>query len=156
MFRVLCFCNSPERPVPAVFGVFIDDRRLPSFMTRVGLNRRPEQGTKGCSFDCRCKDTTFSGRIQAFTLIFYARKAISSCNKISSVDFLSELYCRKNEKARKDSEVAEEMKRGHLVSMSFRVIWKSKCHFRCYSIYKYLFIYIYSDFLTLGKHNDPK
>ena len=141
MFRVLCFCNSPERPVPAVFGVFIDDRRLPSFMTRVGLNRRPEQGTKGCSFDCRCKDTTFSGRIQAFTLTFYARKAISSCNTISSIDFLSELYCRNNEKARKDSEVAEEMKRGHLVSMSFRVIWKSKCHFLCYSIYKYLFIY---------------
>ena len=156
MFRVLCFCNSPERPVPAVFGVFIDDRRLPSFMTRLGLNRRPEQGTKGCSFDCRCKDTTFSGRIQAFTLTFYVRKAISGCNTISSIDFLSELYCRNNEKARKDSEVAEEMKRGHLVSMSFRVIWKSKCHFCCYSIYKYLFIYIYSDFLTLGKHNDPK
>ena len=156
MFRVHCFCNSLERPVPAVFGVFIDDRRLPSFITRVGLNRRPEQGTKGCSFDCRCKDTTFSGRMQAFTLTFYARKTISSCNTISSIDFLSELYCRNNEKARKDSEVAEEMKRGHLVSMSFRVIWKSKCHFRCYSIYKYLFIYIYSDFLTLGKHNDPK
>ena len=149
-------CNSPERPVPAVFGVFIDDRRLPSFMTRVGLKRRPEQGTKGCSFDCRCKDTTFSGRMQAFTLTFYVRKAISSCNTKSSIDFLSELYCRNNEKARKDSEVAEEMKRGHLVSMSFRVIWKSKCHFHCYSIYKYLFIYIYSDFLTLGKHNDPK
>ena len=150
------FCNSPERPVSAVFGVFIDDRRLPSFMTRVGLKRRPEQGTKGCSFNCRCKDTTFSDRMQAFTLTFYARKAISSCNTISSIDFLSELYCRNNEKARKDSEVAEKMKRGHLVSMSFRVIWKSKCHFRCYSIYKYLFIYIYSDFLTLGKHNDPK
>ena len=115
-------CNSPECPIPAVFGVFIDDRRLPSFMTRVGLKRRPEQGTKGCSFDCRCKDTTFSGRIQAFTLTFYARKAVSSCNTISSIDFLSELYCRNNEKARKDSEVAEEMKRGHLVSMSFRVI----------------------------------
>ena len=73
---------------------FIDDRRLPSFMTRVGLKRRPEQGTKGCSFDCRCKDTTFSGRMQAFTLTFYARKAISSCNTISSIDFLSELYCK--------------------------------------------------------------
>ena len=71
-------CNSPERPVPAVFGVFIDDRRLPSFMTRVGLNRRPEQGTKGCSFDCRCKDTTFSGRMQAFTLTFYAENDVSS------------------------------------------------------------------------------
>ena len=94
--------------------------------------------------------------MQAFPLTFYARKAISSCNTISSIGFLSELYCRNNEKARKDSEVAEEMKRGHLVSMSFRVIWKSKCHFHCYSIYKYLFIYIYSDFLTLGKHNDPK
>ena len=91
-------------------------------MTRVGLKRRPEQGTKGCSFDCRCKDTTFLGRMQAFTLTFYVRKAISSCNTISSIGFLSELYCRNNEKARKDSEVAEEMKRGHLVSMSFRVI----------------------------------
>ena len=89
--------NSPECPVPAVFGVFIDDQRLPSFMTRVGLKRRPEQGTKGCSFDCRCKDTTFSGRMQAFTLTFYARKAISSCNTISSIDFLSELYCRNNQ-----------------------------------------------------------
>ena len=38
--------NSPERPVSAVFGVFIDDRRLPSFITRVGLNRRLERGTK--------------------------------------------------------------------------------------------------------------
>ena len=156
MFRVLCFATPQNAPFLPFFGVFIDDRRLPSFMTRVGLNRRPEQGTKGCSFDCRCKDTTFSGRMQAFTLTFYARKVISSCNTISSIDFLSKLYCRNNEKARKDSEVAEEMKRGHLVSMSFRVIWKSKCHFRCYSIYKYLFIYIYSDFLTLGKHNDPK
>ncbi|RGW67996.1 hypothetical protein, partial [Segatella copri] len=61
-------------------------------------------------------------RMQAFTLTFYVRKAISSCNTISSIGFLSELYCRNNEKARKDSEVAEEMKRGHLVSMSFRVI----------------------------------
>ena len=69
-----------------------------------------------------CKDTTFSDRMQAFTLTFYARKAISSCNTISSIDFLSELYCKNNENARKDSEVAEEMKRGHLVSMSFRVI----------------------------------
>ena len=90
-------CNSPERPVPAVFGVFIDDRRLSSFMTRVGLNRRPEQGTKGCSFDCRCKDTTFLGRIQAFTLTFYVRKAISSCNTVSSINSLSELYCRNNQ-----------------------------------------------------------
>ena len=40
-------------------ALFIDDQRLPSFMTRVGLKRRPEQGAKGCSFDCRCKDTTF-------------------------------------------------------------------------------------------------
>ena len=56
--------NSPECPVPAVFGVFIDDQRLPSFMTRVGLNRRPEQGTKGCSFDCRCKDTKTPGIYQ--------------------------------------------------------------------------------------------
>ena len=87
-------CNSPECPIPAVFGVFIDDRCLPSFMTRVGLKRRPEQGTKGCSFDCRCKDTTFSGRIQAFTLTFYVRKAVSSCNTISSTDVLPELYCR--------------------------------------------------------------
>jgi hypothetical protein len=60
--------------------------------------------------------------MQAFTLTFYARKAISGCNTISSVDFLSELYCRNNENARKDLELAEEMKRGHLVSMSFRVI----------------------------------
>jgi hypothetical protein len=81
-------------------------------MTRAGLNRRPEQGTKGCSFDCRCKDTTFLGRMQAFTLTFYARNAVSSCNTISSIDFLSELYCKNNENARKDSEVAEEMKRG--------------------------------------------
>ena len=98
MFRVLCFATPQNAPVPAVFGVFIDDRRLPSFMTRVGLNRRPEQGTKGCSFDCRCKDTTFSGRMQAFTLTFYARKAISICNTISYIGFLSELYCRNNEK----------------------------------------------------------
>ena len=69
--------NSPERPVPAVFGVFIDDQRLPSFMTRVGLKRRPEQGTKGCSFDCRCKDTTFLGRMQAFTLTFFRRSSVS-------------------------------------------------------------------------------
>ena len=53
--------DSPERPVSAVFGVFIDDRRLPSFITRVGLNRRLERGTKDCSFDCRCKDTKISG-----------------------------------------------------------------------------------------------
>ena len=69
--------NSPERPVPAVFGVFIDDQRLPSFMTRAGLKRRPEQGTKGCSFDCRCKDTTFLGRMQAFTLTFFPRSSVS-------------------------------------------------------------------------------
>ena len=56
--------NSPERPVSAVFGGFIDDRRLSSFMTRVGLNRRPEQGTRDCSFDCRCKDTEISGIYQ--------------------------------------------------------------------------------------------
>ena len=55
----------------------IDDRRLPSFMTRVGLKRRPEQGTKGCSFDCRCKDTTFLGRMQAFTLTFFRRSSVS-------------------------------------------------------------------------------
>ena len=61
-----------------LFRVFIDDRRLPSFITRVGLKRRPEQGTKGCSFDCRCKDTTFSGRMQAFTLTFYAENDVSS------------------------------------------------------------------------------
>ncbi len=117
-------CYSPERPVPAVFGVFIHARRLPCFITCVGLNRRPEEGTKGCSFDCRCKDKTFSGRMQAFTLTFYVRKAISSCNTkdktfsgrmqaftltfyvrkaisscntISSIGFLSELYCRNNQ-----------------------------------------------------------
>ena len=50
---------------------FIDDWRLPSFMTLAGLNRRPERGTKGCSFDCRCKDTTFFGRMQAFTPTFF-------------------------------------------------------------------------------------
>ena len=86
--------NSPESRSLPIFVVFIDDRRLPSFITRVGLKRRPEQGTKGCSFDCRCKDTTFSGRMQAFTLTFYVKKVISSCNTISSVDFLSELYCK--------------------------------------------------------------
>ena len=69
--------NSPECPIPAVFGVFIDDQRLPSFMPRVGLKRRPEQGTKGCSFDCRCKDTTFLGRMQAFTLNFFRRSSVS-------------------------------------------------------------------------------
>ena len=37
-----------------------------------------EQGTKGCSFDCRCKDTTFSDRMQAFTLTFYAENDVSS------------------------------------------------------------------------------
>jgi len=46
-------------------------------MTRVGLKRRPEQGTKGCSFDCRCKDTTFLGRMQAFTLTFFRRSSVS-------------------------------------------------------------------------------
>ena len=92
-----CFFKQlPRMPRSCRFGVFIDDQRLPSFMTRAGLKRRPEQGTKGCSFDCRCKDTTFSGRMQAFTLTFYVRKAISSCNTISSIDFLSELYCRNN------------------------------------------------------------
>ena len=125
-------------------------------MTRAGLKRRPEQGTKDCSFDCRCKDTTFLGRMQAFTLTFFQRSSLSDWLILISIGFLSELCYRNNEKQEKDSEVAEEMKRGHLVSMSFRVIWKSKCHFHCYSIYKYLFIYIYSDFLTLGKHNDPK
>ena len=139
-----------------LFLVFIDDRRLPSFMTRVGLNRRPEQGTKSCSFDCRCKDTTFLGRMQAFTLTFFRRSSVSDWLILISIGFLAELCYRNNEKQEIDSEVAEEMKKGHLVSMSFRVIWKSKCHFHCYSIYKYLFIYIYSDFLTLGKHNDPK
>ena len=69
--------NSQECPIPAVSGVFIDDQRLPSFMTRVGLKRRPEQGTKGCSFDCRCKDTTFLGRMQAFTLTFFRRSSVS-------------------------------------------------------------------------------
>uniref|UniRef100_UPI0025D33564 hypothetical protein n=1 Tax=Prevotella sp. TaxID=59823 RepID=UPI0025D33564 len=68
--------------------------------------------TKGCSFDCRCKDTTFSGRMQAFTLTFYARKAISSCNTISSIDFLSELYCRTMKNTRNESEVDEEIKKG--------------------------------------------
>ena len=37
--------------------VLIDDRRLPSFKTRCGLLWWPPSGTKGCSFDCRCKDT---------------------------------------------------------------------------------------------------
>ena len=87
--------------------------------------------------------------MQAFTLTFYARNAVSSCNTISSIGFLSELYCKNNENARKDSEVAEEMKRGHLVSMSFRVIWKSKCHLAAI-VYININIYIYySDFLTL-------
>ena len=57
---------------------FIDDRRLPSFMTLAGLNRRPERGTKGCSFDCRCKDTTFFGRMQAFTPTFFQRSNVRS------------------------------------------------------------------------------
>ena len=70
--------TTQKAPFPVLFLVFIDDRRLPSFMTRVGLNRRPEQGTKGCSFDCRCKDTTFSGRMQAFTLTFYVGNDVSS------------------------------------------------------------------------------
>ena len=112
MFRVRV-CNSPERPVPAVFGVFIDDRRLPSFITRVGLNRRPEQGTKGCSFDCRCKDTTFSSRMQAFTLTFYEGKSISGCDTISSIDFLSELYCRNNGAQEKDGNYLRKRKGGH-------------------------------------------
>ena len=142
MFRVLCFATPQNAPFLPFSGSSLMTGACHLFITRVGLKRRPEQGTKGCSFDCRCKDTTFSDRMQAFTLTFYVRKAISSCNTISSIDFLSELYCRNNEKARKDSEVAEKMKRGHLVSMSFRVIWKSKSHFRCYSIYKY-YLYIY-------------
>ena len=50
---------------------------LASFSS-VGLNRRPEQGTKGCSFDCRCKDTTFRDRMQAFTLTFYAENDVST------------------------------------------------------------------------------
>ena len=83
--------------------------------------------------------------MQAFTLTFYSGKAVSSCNTISSIDFLSELYCRNNEKARKDSEVAEEMKRGHLVSMSFGVIWKSKCHF---AAIVYINIYLYISIVT--------
>ena len=141
MFRVLCFATPQNAPFLPFSGSSLMTGACHLFITRVGLKRRPEQGTKGCSFDCRCKDTTFSGRKQAFTLTFYARKAVSNCNTISSVGFLSKLYRKNNEKARKDSEVAEKMKRGHLVSMSFRVIWKSKCHFRCYSIYKYLFIY---------------
>ena len=142
MFRVLCFATPQNAPFLPFSGVFIDDRRLPSFITRVGLKRRPEQGTKSCSFDCRCKDTTFWGRMQAFTLTFYAKNAVSSCNTISSIDFLSELYCKNNENARKDSEVAEEMKRGHLVSMSFRVIWKSKCHLAAIVYINYLYISI--------------
>ena len=86
--------NSPECPVPAVFGVFIDDQRLPSFMTRVGLKRRPEQGTKGCSFDCRCKDTTFLGRMQAFTLTFFRRSSVSDWLIMISIGFLAELCYR--------------------------------------------------------------
>ena len=53
--------TTQKAPFSVLFRVFIDDRRLPSFMTRVGLKRRPEQGTKGCSFDCRCKDTKILG-----------------------------------------------------------------------------------------------
>ena len=156
MFRVRFFATPQNAPFLPFSGSSLMTGACHHLWPVLVLREDPSKAQKGCSFDCRCKDTTFSGRMQAFTLTFYATKSISSCNTISSIDFLSELYCRNNEKARKDSEVAEEMKRGHLVSMSFRVIWKSKCHFRCYSIYKYLFIYIYSDFLTLGKHNDPK
>ena len=45
----------------AHFEVFIDDRRLPSFKTSCGLLWWPPWGTKGCSFDCRCKDTKIFG-----------------------------------------------------------------------------------------------
>ena len=47
--------------------------------------------------------------------------------------------------ARNDSEVAKEMKRGHLVSMSFGVIWKSKCHF---AAIVYINIYLYISIVT--------
>lgn len=43
-----------------------------------------------------------------------------------------------------------------LRSRSLRSLRKWESVILSYSIYKYLFIYIYSDFLTLGKHNDPK
>ena len=53
--------NYPEAPFPVLFLVLIDDRRLPSFKTRCGLLWWPPWGTKGCSFDCRCKDTKILG-----------------------------------------------------------------------------------------------
>ena len=40
------------------------------------------------------------------------------------------------------------MKGGHLVSMCLGSFEKVIC-FHCYSIYKYLFVYVYSDFFTL-------
>ena len=49
--------TTQKAPFPVLFLVLIDDRRLPSFKTRCGLLWWPPWGTKGCSFDCRCKDT---------------------------------------------------------------------------------------------------
>ena len=84
--------------------------------------------------------------MQAFTLTFFRRSSVSDWLILISIGFLAELCYRNNEKQEIDSEVAEEMKKGHLVSMSFRVIWKSKCHFAAI-VYINIFIYIYSDFL---------
>ena len=83
--------------------------------------------------------------MQAFTLTFFRRSSVSDWLILISIGFLAEFCYRNNEKQEKDSEVAEEMKRGHLVSMSFRVIWKSKCHF---AAIVYINIYLYISIVT--------
>ena len=80
--------------------------------------------------------------MQAFTLIFFRRSSVSDWLILISIGFLAELCYRDNEKQEIDSEVAEEMKKGHLVSMSFRVIWKSKCHFAAIVYINIIYIYL--------------
>ena len=95
--------NYPEAPFPVLFLVLIDDRRLPSFKPRPGLNRWPVFGTIGCSFDCWCKDTKIfciyqilacdKGRFSAKTLTiwnFVKKRTLFLMGRISMF-----LRCRK-------------------------------------------------------------
>ena len=62
--------------------------------------------------------------MQAFTLTFYARKAISGCYTISSIDFLSELYCKDTMKAKNWLEVVVETRKAVIKVKVIKVIKK--------------------------------